>query len=168
MIRLLFIFPLFLSWGTQAQQKAASVLHKDLIQFFSGGWHGKGAFANGKVIEADVSFEIALDSSWLVYKHVDQPPNRYKAISMWGVDVASGQFLAYSFDNFHGHRIFTSNGWNQGKLLLTTTEYYPNTGSVFQQFTYEKISDNSFKITFETSRDARTWQLGDYLIFNKK
>jgi len=37
-----------------------------------------------------------------MHEHTDVPPNKYKALSMWGVDGLSGQFVAYSFDNFKG------------------------------------------------------------------
>lgn len=142
-------------------------LDRDLLSFFIGNWKGDGEFANGKKISADLTFKISLDSSWISYEHVDKLPNRYKATSMWGID-ATGQFVAYAFDNFQGHRKFVSNGWKEGKLILSTSEFYAQRGIVFQHFIYEKIADRSFKMTYETSSDGIRWVLGDYLIFTKK
>ncbi|MTI30763.1 hypothetical protein, partial [Xanthovirga aplysinae] len=93
-----------------------SKLSTDLVQFFVGSWEGKGEFSSGKKIEADISFEISLDSAWLLYQHNDRPPNSYQSTSMWGIDRNSGGFVAYSFDNFKEVRHFTSNGWENNQL----------------------------------------------------
>jgi hypothetical protein len=156
------------TFGVQAQAPTMpGKLSPDLIQFFVGHWTGSGAFANGKKIEADVSFELTLDSCWIRYEHADKAPNAYKALSMWGVDAQTGQFLAYGFDNFHGHRNFSSNGWINNKLILSISEFWPKVGVVFQHFIYEKLSDASFKMTYEVSGDGINWKLGDSLVFNR-
>lgn len=165
-IILITLLPLGVS-GAHAQS-ASLKLPRDLVAFFQGTWHGKGEFANGKPIEAELSFHIALDSSWISYTHDDVAPAIYHAQSMWGIDKTSGEFFAYLFDNFQGHRKFEGNGWEQDKLILTSSSYEPKAGLMFQQFIYEKQSDSSFKMTYEISRDARSWRMVDYLIFNKK
>jgi hypothetical protein len=106
-----------------------------------------------------VSFAPSLDSAWLVYEHRDVPPGRYQATSFWGVDGRTGQFVAYTFDNFHGHREWTSSGWAGGKLVLST---------VFEHFIYERLSAAQFKMTYETSRDGINWRLGDWLVFTRE
>lgn len=143
-------------------------LPDELVQFFAGNWKGEGAFANGRKIAAGVSFKLALDSSWLSYEHTDEAPNRYKAFSFWGTDKQTGQFLAYTFDNFHGHRQFATDGWKNGKLVLTTQEYYAGKGILFQHFIYEKLDERTFKMTYETSTDGIAWKMGDYLVFTKQ
>ena len=166
--RLLSFTLLCLTYCSFGQSTAQSKkLDREFLSFFIGDWAGDGEFANGKKISADVTFKIALDSSWLSYEHVDRLPNRYKATSMWGID-ASGQFAAYAFDNFRGHRKFVSSGWKDGRLILSTSEFYPQRGIIFQHFIYEKLSDQSFKMTYETSSDGIRWNLGDYLTFTKK
>ncbi len=96
---------------------------------------------------------------------------------MWGVDGGTGQFVAFTFDNFHGHRQWSSSGWSGGKLVLST---------VFEHFIYERLSATQFKMTYEVSRDdnrakrrlrtRRTkgrgsdevpWRLGDWLVFTR-
>jgi hypothetical protein len=164
-IFLMLLFTTTITPGQSVSQK--SNLPDGLLNFFVGNWTGRGEFANGKKISANLSFELSLDSTWLVSKHTDILPNKYKAISMWGVDAVSEQFVAYTFDNFRGNRKFVSNGWKNGKLILTTQEYYPQRGLMFQHFIYKKLSDNSFKMTYEISSDGISWTLGDYLIFKK-
>jgi len=75
-----------------------------LVHYFSGDWKGEGKFANGKPIEATLSFQLSLDSAWLVCQHRDLPPNRYKADFFWGIDRDTKGFEGYCFDNFNGNR----------------------------------------------------------------
>jgi hypothetical protein len=116
------IFSLVLAREQVYSQAAAAPqarLDPNMISFFTGHWKGAGEFAGGAKIAADVDFTLTLDSCWLLYEHRDQAPNTYKATSMWGVDGKTGQLLAYTFDNFHGHRQWMSNGWVDGKLVLS-------------------------------------------------
>jgi hypothetical protein len=178
-----------------------------LMTYFAGDWSGKGAFAQGRQIAAELSFQPSLDSAWLVYEHRDLSPGRYKATSMWGVDARTGQFVAYTFDNFQGHRHWLSNGWADGRLILSTRSYrsvggtnrastlnrvgsFDRGGNVescgkldsggnmdpgkrsgelfFEHFIYERLSDNQFKMIYETSLDGINWQLVDWLVFTRK
>ena len=102
-------------------------LTNDFITFFTGNWTGSGEFADGRKISTDLDFKLVLDSSWISFEHRDKLPNLYKAFGMWGINKLSGQFLAYSFDIFQGRRIFASDAWKDGKLILTTNEYFPST-----------------------------------------
>jgi hypothetical protein len=142
-------------------------LDPDLVAFFTGHWKGEGAFAGGQKIAAEVSFAPSLDSAWLVYEHRDVPPGAYKATSMWGVD-GTGQFVAFTFDNFQGHRQWLSSGWAGGKLVLSTGGYSSQAGMVFEHFIYERQSATQFKMTYEVSRDGITWRLGDWLVFTRE
>ena len=139
-----------------------------MLNFFVGRWSGEGAFANGKKIAADLSFTLSLDSCWLMYEHRDRAPGQYKATSMWGVDGQSGEFVAYCFDNFQGHRGFEGNGWKNGKMVLTHHAFYPKVGGYFEHFIYERTGERSFKMTYETSRDGIGWQMGDWLVFRRE
>lgn len=166
---ILFVIILCTSLYASAQSNAQSnKLPDDFVNFFAGNWTGDGEFTSGKKISADLTFKLSLDNCWLIYEHTDKPPNKYKALSMWGIDSASGEFVAYAFDNFQGHRKFASDGWKDGKLVLTTNQFNAQKRQVFQHFIYEKLSDKSFKMTFETSNDGIKWKLVDYLIFTKK
>jgi len=153
---------------TDNRQKAPQVLSRDLISFFAGDWYGEGEFANGKKITADVSFRVSLDSCWLTYEHADRLPNRYKSLSVWGADKATGEFIAWSFDNFSGHREWTGRGWDSGKLLLSIHSCNPVADIVAERFIYEKLSANTFKLTYEAARDGIHWREGDHLIFTRK
>ena len=162
------LFSRVLATGAHAQAPTPSPrADSALIKFFTGHWKGQGAFAGGQPIAAEVSFQPTLDSAWLVYEHRDLPPGIYKATSMWGVDPRTGQFIAYTFDNFHGHRQWLSSGWAAGRLVLSTGGYSSPTGVVFEHFIYEQQSAHQFKMTYETSLDGVTWRLGDWLVFTR-
>ncbi|HVU56111.1 MAG TPA: hypothetical protein VHD83_13695 [Puia sp.] len=139
-----------------------------LLNFFTGRWSGEGAFSNGAKIVAEVSFSLSLDSSWLVYEHRDKLPNKWKATSYWGMDGVSGRFVAYCFDNFQGHRSFDSNGWKNGRLILSGQGWLPQIGLYFEHFIYERTGEKSFKMRYETSRDGISWQMGDWLEFRRE
>jgi hypothetical protein len=106
---------------------------------------------------------------------------------MWGVDAQSGEFVAYCFDNFQGHRMFednralakvtgeeerveaapTKSWWKDGKLVLSHHAIHPKVGSYFEHFIYQRTGEHSFKMTYETSLDGINWQMGDWLMFKK-
>jgi hypothetical protein len=174
------LFSRVLTGSPAHAQAAAPPAHADpaMAAFFTGHWKGEGAFAGGRTIAAEVSFQPTLDSAWLLYEHRDLPPASpaaglrrpqgiYKATSLWGVDPRTGQFIAYTFDNFHGHRQWLSSGWAAGRLVLSTGGYSAPAGTVFEHFIYERLSDNQFKMTYETSRDGVEWRLGDWVIFTR-
>jgi hypothetical protein len=151
-------------------------LPNDLIDFFSGEWEGAGEFASGKKIEADISFAPDLDHQWLVYRHTDRPPNRYKALGMWGFEYGSKRFIMVINDNFGGARRFSSEGWLTGKVVFAkipvltppTNAASPAAPTRQERFTFERQDRDTLKMTYETSEDGRSWRLGDYLIFKRK
>ena len=146
-------------------------LDGSMVRFFSGDWVGQGSFANGGAISAKVSFRLTLDSSWLVCEHRDDPPGQYAATLYWGVDAGTGQFLAYNFDNFQGHRVFTGNATGKGegwRLVLLGQAFAPGIGTYYEHFIYQRLSDTQFKMSYETSMDAISWRLGDSLVFTRK
>lgn len=147
-----------------------------LVEFFSGDWIGSGEFASGKKIEADVSFAQDLDRQWLVYRHTDRIPNKYKALGMWGFETGSSRLIMIVTDNFGGARRFSSEGWVNGKVVFEKTPSYPpplNAGTssgvnIRERFTFERQDNDTFRMTYETSQDATNWRLGDYLVFKRK
>jgi hypothetical protein len=166
-----FLLVLLISGTTIAysqQHTVARSLDTAFVKFFTGKWAGTGKFANGKNIAADLIVTMSLDSSWMQITYTDKDPNKYKAQSFWGVDQSNGEFIAYTFDNFHGHRKFSSEGWKNNKLILTTNQYNAQYGMLYQHFIYEKLNPDSLKITYEVSTDAISWRLGDSLVFKRQ
>ena len=157
-------FLLILTAGTAIAQKPVRP-DSSLVAFFLGEWKGDGAFANGRKISATVGFRLTLDSVWLVNEHRDVPPNDYKATDFWGVDPATGQFVGYTFDNFNGHREWTSTGWSGGRIVLSGSSHTKSYGTYFERFIYERLDANQFRMTYENGRDSVTYHMGDTLRF---
>lgn len=155
-------FALSMNAQTSSNQK----LPGEQLAFYTGKWNGKGEFASGRKIEADITFAPALDSAWLVQTHIDKAPNTYKAVSYWGIDPQTKQPLTTLFDNFNGQRQFQSTT-EGNKITLSCSVNDPKRGLYYQHFIYEKLSENSFKMTFEMSKDGNTWKMVDYLIFER-
>lgn len=146
---------------------APKQLPADLKEFFVGEWSGAGEFSNGRKIEADVSFSTDLDDQWLSYHHTDRAPNKYKARGMWGFERNSGKFVMLVNDNFGGARLFVSDGWLEGRIVFNS-ENLLTRSSVLERFTFARESASTFRMSYETSQDGKTWRLGDYLIFRRK
>lgn len=166
----LLVIPLFvLTLSANAQYKVVPVaLDSSILKFFTGKWAGEGKFANGRPISSDLLINLTLDDAWLEINHNDRLPNNYKAKSYWGINAETGELVVYIFDNFHGHRQFSTNGWEGNILVLSSNHYFPRRGMVYERFIYEKQTLNSFKMIYETSRDAITWKIGDWLLFTKQ
>lgn len=159
---------------TQPKFERPVRLPNDLVTFFSGEWSGAGEFADGKKIEADASFMPDLDNQWLAYRHTDRAPNKYKAFGMWGFEYTSKKFVMTVTDNFGGARLFSSDGWMDGKIIFLKNSAISLQASDTKQperrerFTFEKQNNDEFKMTYEVSPDGKVWKLGDYLIFKRK
>jgi len=150
-----------------AKFKTPNVVPLEMAEFFVGEWNGQGEFASGKKIEADVSFTMELDNQRLLYRHADRLPNRYKALGTWGYDNETNKFVMIVQDNFGGSRVFESDGWKNGKIVFLKD--VPATATAYpERFTFETKLPNLFKMTYEASRDGKTWKLGDYINFKRK
>jgi hypothetical protein len=163
--------------ATPPQQKFEAPLRlpNDLVEFFSGVWNGAGEFASGKKIEAVVSFHPDLDGQWFAYRHTDRAPNKYKAFGMWGYEYTSKTLIMVLSDNFGGSRLFTSEGWLNGKVIfqrnissMPKTSALPTQTRNLERFVFERQSSDRFKMIYETSNDGKEWRLVDYLIFTKE
>lgn len=134
--------------------------------FFAGAWGCVGAFSNGKPLEADMRFTPVADGKWLQYEHADRAPGLFKAAALWGTERRSGRLISMMSDSGGGARLFVSDGWKNGKMVLTIdTLLQPPTRP--ERFTFERESATTFRMTWETSLDAVTWKMGDYLVCTK-
>lgn len=141
-------------------------INMDMAKYFSGNWAGAGEFANGKKVEADVSFYISTDSTSLINIYADKAPNRYKATSAWAV-APGGKTVAHIINNFTGLNDFTSDGWQNGKIILANTSVRQGRGTLYQQFVFEKIDDDHFRVTYYYGFDIAKLKEGDHLVFAK-
>lgn len=142
----------------------------ELLSFFSGNWSGKGEFASGKKIEADVSFAADLNKQWLLYRHTDRLPNEYKSLGMWGIERNSKKLVMTINDSFAGARLFVSEGWQNGRIEFSDSipiSPVSVDNSRRERFIFEKLANDKFKMTYESSTNGAPWKLGDYLIFTK-
>jgi hypothetical protein len=158
------LFLLILTAGKAIAQKPVRP-DSSMVSFFLGEWKGEGTFTGGRKISATVDFRLTLDSVWLVNEHRDNPPNVYKATDFWGTDASTGQFVGYTFDNFNGHRQWSSIGWTGGRIVLSGSSHSASYGTYFERFIYERLDANQFRMTYENGRDSVTYHMGDTLRF---
>ena len=154
-------------WGLSANAQSKKI-NDDMAKFFVGTWVGEGELANGKKIEADVTFYLSVDSTSLISIYADRLPNRFKSALEMGTDGTSGKFIAHIINNFTGLKNFTSDGWQNGKITLANQEDQKGKGTLYQHFIYEKIDDDHFKATYLYGMDSAKLQEGDHLIFTRE
>jgi hypothetical protein len=148
---------LLLLCTTPALRSQTPTVHPGLFEYFTGHWHCAGAFASGKPIASDAAFTPDLENHWLQYRHDDEPPNRYHALSIWGIDAHTNRLVSAVHDNFGGVRFFVSSGWDGQRVIFDNDTDH-------SRFTYTVDTPTAFRMRYEVSRDsARTWTLGDSL-----
>jgi hypothetical protein len=151
--------------------RRAQKLPDDLVRFFSGEWSGAGEFADGRKIEADVSFRQDLGGQWLSYRHADRPPGKYEAAGMWGHSRPSNAFVMTLNDSAGGSREFSSDGWHDGRIVFDYT--VPLTAGAAdgpaqrQRFTFAREGDDRMRMSFKTATGDQPWHLVDYLVFSR-
>jgi hypothetical protein len=137
----------------------------DLAEFFSGDWSGKGQFASGRPIEADVSLRLELDGQWLQYRHTDRAPNSYKALGMWGIESATRKLVMTLNDSGGGARSFGSDGWTGGVLTFVRTISAEPLRE--ERFVFTRLSENSFRMAYEVHAGEQPWRMIDQLVFER-
>lgn len=160
-IRQMAIPAVLLLAGTLLAQQASAPI-PEWSTYFPGNWSCSGQFANGRKIEADVSFTPDLDGKWLLYRHQDRAPGKFKALGTWGVDRISGKLVSIMEDSSGSARAFTSSGWANGTVVFESTPILDHPATR-ERFRYEFKTANSFRMTYETGKQDGSWQMGDFI-----
>ncbi len=143
----------------------------EVFDYFAGQWCGAGEFASGKPIQADVSFSLDLDQKWLLYKHTDRAPNKFKSIAVWGVERDSNVLKMVIVDNFKSVRNFESVGFVNNDLVFE--DLSSNAGSAEkpvarrERFTFRRLKNDEFQMVYESNKNNEGWKLGDWIIFTR-
>jgi hypothetical protein len=125
-----------------------------------GQWTCHGVFpASGKTIDSELRFERDLSGKAMLKHHDDtSPPALYHAVEAWGYDAKANRYNATILDNFGGARIFSSEGWRDGRLVWTAApEVKPA-----QRFSYVRIAPERLRIDWEVERNG-SMVVGDTL-----
>jgi hypothetical protein len=149
--------------AAHAQAATPRPLDSEMVAYFSGRWTCAGQFSNGKPIEAGMSFAPVLEGKWLEQTHTDRAPNTFQAISMWGVDGASGEGFSMLFDNFGGARRFESSGWSNRSISFERSSL-PADPARRERFTYRAEADGTFRMSYDITRDGKEWRMVDTLL----
>lgn len=135
-----------------------------LFAALAGRWSCAGAFANGKLLKADLAFEPSFQGRTLRYTHVDKAPNTYQQHSTWGVDAGSGHLVSLAFLAFKPGpgepALYVSEDWSPKKVTfvhkkLLKDPFAPN------RFTYS-VAGDTLKMLWEVERKGM-WRMGDFL-----
>jgi hypothetical protein len=129
------------------------------LGFFLGHWRCAGQFPNSAPIRSRETFAPTLNRHWLRMDHADDPPNRYAATAWWGYDLAARQFVVTVFDNSGGVRHYVAAGWQGDTLTLENTA---QSGYV-DRFSYQRLGDSAYRVSYAHKDTAGAWQPGDVL-----
>jgi hypothetical protein len=129
------------------------------VHYFTGSWDCSGTFpASGRAISSTLHFEEDLAGHGLTMTQDDKPPNAYHAAALWGPS-ADGKSLIVVIEDVTGSvRRFASSGWQNGELTLQSDEQVAPP----QQFVYDRLSDNSMRVTWKAERNGE-YRVGDVL-----
>lgn len=152
---------LILSLASSTQGEAASAKKSIAdLEWFSGHWSCDGKFIrSGKAISADLSFEPALENNWMLFRHDDRPPFSYHAISEWGWEEKSQQYVSTVQDSTGGVRLFYSPGFSDSKLVWDGKALEDQSARA-ERFEFVKNGPNVFTVSYSFQKDGR-WQSVD-------
>jgi len=126
----------------------------------TGHWTCHGVFpASGKTIDSTIRFDVDLNGKALIKHHDDTSPSAtYHALEAWGYDAKNGRYNAAILDSFGGARLFSSDGWKDGRLVWhSAPEIKPA-----QRFTYIREPKKGLRIDWEVEREGN-FVVGDTL-----
>jgi hypothetical protein len=151
-------------------EKPPSGLKPELaaLSFFEGSWDCNGKFLkNDERISSDMTFQPDLEGAWLMLRHDDRAPHQFRVVESWGFDKASARFVAVVTDNFGSVRMFTSPGWQQGRLEWTG-DLLTSDKKMNQRFLFQRKGSKEFVMTFELRKEQGEWRPIDTLTCAKK
>lgn len=130
-----------------------------LARYLTGSWQCRGGTPSGKVMNARVTFRMALGGRFLQSEHADDPPGRYQSHALWPTDSAKGSIAMVVYDNFGGARRFTARGWTADSVvwLRDTSESHARA----ETFTYRRTSDSAYWYAWRVARPGGGYVLGD-------
>jgi hypothetical protein len=119
---------------------------------FTGEWECKGQFINGKPHESHYSAEPVLGGAWLQLSEEDINPPGYLSRYLIRFDPAQKLYIDEDLNNY-GYARYTSPGWQDAKLIFTSTEVHYAQPLLENRFVYTVTGPKSFDVSWESRRD---------------
>ena len=164
--------PVVLSFLALAIQSVAPAPHprqaeaRALMSAIQGQWQCRGAFADGRPIEADLRFQPVFGGLGLRFTHIDRAPHTYRQESHWGFDRESGLIVSLALTGSArapepSAAIYVAESWTESSVTLVQRRlladpFAPN------RFTYT-VAGGRLRKVWEVARAEGRWQMGDYL-----
>ncbi|MGH9520666.1 MAG: hypothetical protein ACRD2D_13495 [Terriglobales bacterium] len=136
------------------------------LAFFIGSWTCQGTFANGRAVAGTIRFDSQLDGKALVMHQDDKPPGQFHAAAYWTADRTTNKWTALMQDSSGGARFFVGDAEAQTLTLLDS----PILGHkpFAERFRYEKVSADSFRVTWQVQAPSGEWRTGDTQVCRKQ
>jgi hypothetical protein len=128
---------------------------------FSGTWNCSGHFIrSGKVHRSTYEGKGMAGDAWIELIETDIEPKGYVGHYLIGYDTGKKQIIELDANNA-GYAIYTSPGWHDRSLTLTSTGSGSYSGPS-NRFVFETKSADAFSVVWETNSDSQ-WVASDQL-----
>jgi len=118
---------------------------------FTGEWDCKGQFINGKPHHSHYSATPVLGGAWLQLSEKDIDPPGYLSSYLIRFDSSQKLYIDEDMNNF-GYARYTRPGWQDAKLILTSTEAQYAQPLPENRFVYTVTGPKSFDVSWESRR----------------
>lgn len=119
---------------------------------FLGEWDCEGQFINGKPHHSHYSVASVLGGAWLQLSEKDIDPPGYLSRYLVRYDPAQKLYIDEDINNF-GYARYTSPGWQDAKLIFTSTEAHYAQALPENRFVYTVTGPKSFDVSWESRRN---------------
>jgi hypothetical protein len=119
---------------------------------FAGEWDCNGQFVNGRPHHSHYSAEAVLGGAWMQLAETDITPPGYLSRYLFRFDAVQKVYIDEDINNF-GYARYTSPGWQDAKLIFTSTEAHYAQPLPENRFVYTVTGPESFDISWESRRD---------------
>jgi hypothetical protein len=118
---------------------------------FTGEWDCSGQFISGKPHHSHYSVEPVLGGAWLQLSEKDIDPPGYLSSYLIRFDPAQKLYIDEDVNNF-GYARYASPGWQDQKLIFTSTETHYTQPLPENRFVYTVTGPKSFDVSWESRR----------------
>ncbi|HEX3437639.1 MAG TPA: hypothetical protein VHT24_12790 [Pseudacidobacterium sp.] len=119
---------------------------------FIGEWDCKGQFVNGAAHRSHYTGEPVLGGAWLQLSETDIEPVGYLSRYLIRYDPVQKLYINEDINNF-GYARYSSSGWQDTKLIFTSTEAHYAQPLPENRFVYTVIGSKSLDISWESRKD---------------
>ena len=132
-----------------------------------GRWRGQGRFAaSGKPLSSIMTFAVTAGGKAISVEAAEEAPNTFAYGALWSIGKGGDGLIMTLVADEGDPSLYRSKGWVGDRMIFEPDHRFGD-GPGGDRFTYDRTADEGFSITYEFSRDGRTWRVGDRQTFTR-